>query len=146
RSGAQVLHARLHGAALVAWRAVLGAEHRVQVTLMLDDHAGAEKCRFDAAHFRSNTLLDFGNSSSRPLCEAARRNHEARRSDKTVLSAKSQYKGRPFSRSIAGDLAPGPRSVELRYDRSLGSRQLPRTAVPGKQVQEPRFQFARSLL
>jgi hypothetical protein len=38
---------------------------------VLDDHAGAEKCRFDAAHFRHIPCLNFGNSSSRPLCEAA---------------------------------------------------------------------------
>jgi len=29
---------------------VLGAEHRIQIALVLDNHTGTKQCRFDAAH------------------------------------------------------------------------------------------------
>ena len=48
--GAEILHTRLHRAALVAGRAVFGAEDREKLALVLDHHAGAELCGFDAAH------------------------------------------------------------------------------------------------
>src|SRR5205823_14661719 len=50
RTGFEVFHARLHGAALVAGRAVLRAVHGEKLALMLDDHAGAKLCGFEAAH------------------------------------------------------------------------------------------------
>ena len=50
RARAQVSHARLHGAALVAGCAVIHAKDGEKLALVLDDHAGAELCRFDAAH------------------------------------------------------------------------------------------------
>jgi len=50
RAGAQILHARLHGAPLVSGCAVLRAVDGVQIAFVLDDHAGAEKCGFNAAH------------------------------------------------------------------------------------------------
>ena len=49
-AGAQVFHARLHGAALVARRAVIGAENGEKLALVLDHHAGAKLCGFNAAH------------------------------------------------------------------------------------------------
>jgi hypothetical protein len=50
RSAFEVFHARLHGAALVAWRAVVDAKNRKELALVLDDHTGAKLRGFDAAH------------------------------------------------------------------------------------------------
>src|SRR5260370_26859824 len=49
--GSEVSHARLHRAALVARSTVINAENGIELALVPDDHAGAELCRFDAAHF-----------------------------------------------------------------------------------------------
>jgi hypothetical protein len=46
----KIFHARLHGAALVAGSAVVDAKNREKLALVLDNHAGAELCSFDAAH------------------------------------------------------------------------------------------------
>src|SRR5207253_3944523 len=51
RSTLQILHACLHRAAFVSRSAVIDAEYREKLALVLDHHAGAELCRFDAAHF-----------------------------------------------------------------------------------------------
>jgi hypothetical protein len=46
----KIFHARLHGAAFVAGSAVVDAKNREKLALVLDDHAGAKLCGFDAAH------------------------------------------------------------------------------------------------
>src|SRR5262249_7837390 len=89
--------------------------------------------------------LDFGNSRGRPLSEAGAKESRGALIRKTVLSAKSQYKGGP-SRGQLPASRTGPWSVKLRYDRSLGGRHPPRPGVPDIQVQEPRFHFALRLL
>src|SRR5437016_3613729 len=50
RTCAEVSHARLHRAALVAGRAVIDAKDGEKLALVLDDHAGPKLSRFDAAH------------------------------------------------------------------------------------------------
>ncbi len=50
RAGFEILHARLHGTAFVAGRAVIDAKNREKLALVLDDHAGAKLCGLDAAH------------------------------------------------------------------------------------------------
>ena len=77
RAGLEILHARLHRAALVAGRAVIDAENGEKLARVLDDHAGAKLCGFNAAHDfvrpRPNRgprlperISDFGNSGGRP--------------------------------------------------------------------------------
>jgi hypothetical protein len=46
----KIFHARLHGAALVARGAVIDAKNGEKLALVLDNHAGAKLCGFDAAH------------------------------------------------------------------------------------------------
>jgi hypothetical protein len=43
-SGAQVAQLGLDESAKIAWGAVLDAEHRVQIIIVLDDHAGTHLC------------------------------------------------------------------------------------------------------
>ena len=50
RAGAQVFHLGLHGAALIARGAVLGAEHGEELALVLDDHTGPKLCGLNVAH------------------------------------------------------------------------------------------------
>ena len=47
---AQIFQPRLHRAALVARRAVVRAEYREKLALVLDHHAGAKLGGFDVAH------------------------------------------------------------------------------------------------
>src|SRR6202030_2936113 len=65
RTRTEVPHAGLHRAALVAGRAVIDAENSEKLALVLDDHAGAKLCRFDAAHMLPRKFADFGNSGRR---------------------------------------------------------------------------------
>src|SRR5258708_13560873 len=46
----EVFQARLHGAALVAGRAVVGAENGEKLALVLDHHAGTKLGGLNAAH------------------------------------------------------------------------------------------------
>src|SRR5438045_1965828 len=50
RAALEIFHARLHGAALIARSAMVHAENREKLALVLDDHAGTKLCGFDAAH------------------------------------------------------------------------------------------------
>src|SRR5260221_6986299 len=50
RAALEVFHARLHRSPLVAGSAVIDAKNREKLALVLDDHAGAKLCGFDAAH------------------------------------------------------------------------------------------------
>ena len=63
RAGAEIAHLGLHGAALVARGAVLDAENGVEVAFVLDDHAGAQLCRF----YHLRLLILFGNL---PACRS----------------------------------------------------------------------------
>jgi hypothetical protein len=60
----------LHGAALVARRAVIDAENREKLALVLDDHAGAELCGFNAAHKLPERLQISEIPAGSPLCDA----------------------------------------------------------------------------
>jgi len=89
---AEVSHAGLHRAALVAGRAVIDAEDGEKLSLVLDDHAGAKLCRFDAAHMLPRKMDDFGNSCRQPALRCGARGITRGTLEWPLPSARYKYK------------------------------------------------------
>ena len=66
----EIFHARLHRAALVAGSTVIDAENGEKLALVLNDHAGAELCGFNAAHKLPERLQISEIPAGSPLCDA----------------------------------------------------------------------------
>src|ERR1700719_3362688 len=97
RSGAQILHARLHGAAFVARSAVVHAEYGVELPFMLNNHARAKLCGFCAAH-NLPIKCSIGNFAGRQHSQKGPRNHS--RDAGTSPALNQQYKSPHSMRSI----------------------------------------------
>src|SRR5262249_27533008 len=107
RAGFEILHARLHGPALVAGRAVFRAEHGEKLALVLDDHAGAKLCGLDAAHclfaaaMRPTAPWNVSISEIQAGLQCGRIRNDTRHAEKKLqLSANIQYKWADSTRSI----------------------------------------------
>jgi hypothetical protein len=107
-AGAEIFHARLHGTALVARGAMLGAVDGVEIAFVLNDHAGAKLGGFDAAHkFKRpdaavtpcRDLIAIRNSRRQP--EGGAWNDPRHAGRKSAPNAENQYKWACGEGSIA---------------------------------------------
>src|SRR5207249_8764530 len=115
RPGFEILHARLHGPALVSGRAVLRAEHGEKLALVLDDHAGAKLCGLDAAHrlpekfrfrkFRRARMVASSGMTCLPQLPCSKQGRREARRRLVSSSAKQQYKWLDSARSITAFFA-----------------------------------------